>query len=112
MEASIRADAVVLFPTLTSFLIKCYGFFFFLYQPQYFAPNISMSVSCSSCFELSHRLSAWESLNHLLLPLQGRSTKRLIEQLGHAAKTEGPFLLHIVLVLPTLPSSIVPMVKT
>lgn len=93
MEASIRADAVMPFPTLTSFLIKWYAFFFPLHQPQYFTPNISMSVSCSSCFESPHHLSAQASLNYLLLPLQSRGTKRLIEKLGHAAKTEDPFLL-------------------
>lgn len=67
--------------------------FFPLHQPQYFTPNISMSVSCSSCFESPHHLSAQASLNYLLLPLQSRGTKRLIEKLGHAAKTEDPFLL-------------------
>lgn len=42
MEASIRADAVVPFPTLTSFLIKCYGFFF----------SVSATVFCSQYFNV------------------------------------------------------------
>lgn len=89
MEASIRADAVMPFPTLTSFLIV----YFFSISTTAFCSQHSMSVSCSFCFGLSCHLSAWASLHYLFPPLQCRSTETLTEKSGHAPKTEGNLLL-------------------
>lgn len=62
MEASLQADAIMPFPTLTSFLIKC---FFFHASTTVFCSQYSMSVSCSFYFGLSCLLSASITCSYL-----------------------------------------------
>lgn len=84
MEASLQADAIMPFPTLTSFLIKC---FFFMHQPQYFAPNIQCLLAVPFALDCpafcQPQLPAPTSAGQ-------KHKETLIEKLGHVPKTEGP----------------------